>query len=113
MEQFRKSDVLIFPTLCDGFGMVVTEAWACGLPVITTDCAGASDLLRPGQNGMLIRSGDASAIAQSIEWCLAHRSELRDMREGATSTAANWQWSHYRSALAGVLRRSGLFGSTT
>lgn len=113
MAQYRKSDALIFPTLCDGFGMVVTEAWSCGLPVITTDCAGAADLLKPGQNGLLIRAGDAQAISESLEWCLAHRGELRAMRDCAASTAANWQWSDYRRSLAGVLRRSGLFGAAT
>jgi len=112
MKEYGRSDALIFPTLCDGFGMVVTEAWSCGLPVITTDCAGAADLLKPGQNGLLIRAGDAQAISQSLEWCLAHRAELRAMRECAASTAADWQWTDYRRALAEVLRRSQLFGAT-
>lgn len=110
MAQFRECDALLFPTLCDGFGMVATEAWSCGLPVITTSCAGAADLLKPGQNGILIRAGDAGAIAESIEWCLSHRPQLREMRESALATAAGWQWSDYRRALAGALRGARLFG---
>jgi glycosyltransferase involved in cell wall biosynthesis len=110
MAHYRSSDALIFPTLCDGWGMVVTEAWSRGLPVITTDCAGAADLLRNGQNGLLIRAGDARAIAESLDWCLAHRGELRAMREAALATAKNWQWDAYRRTLAGVLRRANLFG---
>jgi glycosyltransferase involved in cell wall biosynthesis len=110
MAQYRSSDALIFPTLCDGWGMVVTEAWSRGLPVITTDCAGASDLLRNGENGLLIRAGDAGAISESLDWCLANREKLRAMRESALATAANWQWSDYRLMLAGVLRSAQLFG---
>jgi glycosyltransferase involved in cell wall biosynthesis len=110
MEHYRSSDALIFPTLCDGFGMVATEAWSRGLPVITTDRAGASDLLKDRQNGLLIRAGDAQWIAAAIHWCLDHRSELRAMRESALETAANWQWQDYRRSLGARLRAGGLFG---
>jgi glycosyltransferase involved in cell wall biosynthesis len=100
MEHYRRADALVFPTLCDGFGMVATEAWSRGLPVITTDRAGVAEMLRPGLNGLLIRAADADAIAAALDWCLSHRSELRGMREAALATAAAWQWSDYRQALA-------------
>lgn len=99
MAHYQQGEALMFPTLCDGFGMVVTEAWSRGLPVITTERAGAADLLKPDQNGRLIRAGSSDAIAESLEWCLAHRPELRAMREGALATAAAWQWQDYRRAL--------------
>ncbi|MFM1747497.1 MAG: hypothetical protein RLZZ188_1163 [Verrucomicrobiota bacterium] len=111
MEHYRTSDALLFPTLCDGFGMVATEAWSRGLPVITTDHAGAADLLRPGNNGLLIRAGDSAAIADNVRWCLDHRTELRAMRESAHATAAAWQWRNYRGRLTEVLREAGLFSS--
>jgi len=100
----------MFPTLYDGFGMVVTEAWSRGLPVITTEMAGASDLLRPHQNGLLIKAASADAIGSALEWCMTHRGELRAMRKDALATAAAWQWSDYRNTLAGVLRERGMFG---
>ncbi|MDI1335068.1 MAG: glycosyltransferase family 4 protein [Lacunisphaera sp.] len=109
MAQYQRSDALLFPTLCDGFGMVATEAWSRGLPVITTDCAGAADLLKPGDNGLVIRAGHAAAITGAIEWGLAHRAELRAMRRAAAATAAGWQWADYRRALAAALRDAGLF----
>jgi glycosyltransferase involved in cell wall biosynthesis len=111
LEQFEVSDALIFPTLCDGFGMVITEAWSRGLPVITTNCAGAADLLQPDQNGLLIRAGDPAAIASALDWCLSHRGELREMRGPALATAKNWQWSDYRLKLAETLRHAGVAGS--
>jgi glycosyltransferase involved in cell wall biosynthesis len=111
MLRYRAGDALIFPTLCDGFGMVATEAWSQGLPVITTDRAGAADLLQRGRNGLLIRAGDRDAIAEAISWCLDHRVELRSMREAARSTAERWQWSDYRRALAAELESSGAFSS--
>lgn len=103
MAHYQSADALVFPTLCDGFGMVATEAWSRGLPVITTDRAGAADLLAPGKNGLLIRAGSADAIAEAISWCLDNRAALRAMRAEAHATAAAWQWSDYRTALVSAL----------
>lgn len=103
MAHYQSSDALIFPTLCDGFGMVATEAWSRGLPVITTESAGAADLLKPRENGLLIHPGSADAIAEVITWCLDHRAGLRAMRETSLATAAAWQWSDYRRALVTAL----------
>jgi glycosyltransferase involved in cell wall biosynthesis len=103
-QQYHQADVLVFPTLCDGFGMVVTEAFAQGLPVITTDRAGAADLIQHGVNGLIVPAGDAQALAETLQWCLTHRSELRSMRQAALETAAQWQWSDYRRSLVENLR---------
>jgi glycosyltransferase involved in cell wall biosynthesis len=97
---YSRADVLVFPTLADGFGMVVTEAFAHGLPVITTARAGAADLVRHGANGLIIEAASADAIAQSIEWCLSNREALAKMRDVARDSAASWQWSDYRQALS-------------
>lgn len=103
-EEYRRADALIFPTLCDGFGMVVTEAWSRGLPVITTSAAGASDLLQPRRNGLLVPAADTGALAEVIQWCLDHRAELAAMRESSLETARRWQWSDYRDALVSALK---------
>ena len=108
---FDEADVLMFPTLSDGFGMVVTEAFSRGLPVITTDQAGASDLVRDGENGLVIPAGDPAAIAQSLRWCLDNRDKLAPMAEAALETARRWQWSDYRAKLydtiTGALAQQG------
>ena len=48
---YAAADVFVFPTPYDAFGMVLTEAMACGLPVITTTAAGAAELVAHGQIG--------------------------------------------------------------
>jgi glycosyltransferase involved in cell wall biosynthesis len=102
---FRQSDVLIFPTLSDGFGMVVTEAFANGLPVITTERAGAADLVEHGKNGLIIRAGDPDAIVDALQWCLDNRSRLLEMRYAALETAKRWQWPDYRRALIAAVSK--------
>jgi glycosyltransferase involved in cell wall biosynthesis len=96
---FDAADVLVFPTLSDGFGMVVTEAFARGLPVITTRRAGASDLVRSGVNGLIISAGTPDAIVEAFDWCLHNRDALDEMRPAALQSARDWQWRDYRKAL--------------
>jgi glycosyltransferase involved in cell wall biosynthesis len=65
-EKMRASDLLVLPSLEDGFARTVTEALACGLPVITTPNTGASDLIQPGRNGEIVPIRDPAAIAEAI-----------------------------------------------
>lgn len=113
MGALHRADLLVFPTLCDGFGMVATEAWSRGLPVLTTSAAGAADFLRPGENGWLVPPADPAALAAMLEWCVAHRAEIRAQRPAARATAARWQWADYRRELAAVLHTAGCFGPSS
>jgi glycosyltransferase involved in cell wall biosynthesis len=109
-EAYRSADVLVFPSLSDGFGMVVAEAMAHGLPVITTDQAGAADLVSP-DNGLIVPAADPRALADAMQWCLDNRDKLHEMRFHALETARCRQWSHFRrdliAALETGLRRVG------
>ena len=110
LQAFETGDVLILPTLSDGFGLVVAEALSRGLPVITTDQAGAADLLSP-DTGIIIPAGDPQAIVEALRWCLDNRSRLAEMRCAALASAKRRQWSDYRSdfidALSVALRDRG------
>jgi len=100
---YQQASVLVFPTLCDGFGMVVAEAFANGLPVITTPNAGASDLIVEGRNGFIVPPGNPEALAQRIEWCILHPREVFEMREEALNTARRWNWAAFRSSFSAQL----------
>lgn len=104
MARYAAADALVFPTLSDGFGMVATEAWARGVPVIATRNAGAADRLRPGENGLLTEVANAAALAETLLWCADNRAQLKQMRIGAQATAASWQWADFRKALIDTLR---------
>lgn len=104
IDAYRAADALVFPTLCDGFGLVVNEALSRGLPVITTHRAGASDLITHNHDGLLIEHGSVESIEAALAWCIAHRDTLRDMRAAALETAAKWQWSDYRQRLVEIIK---------
>jgi len=99
----REAELLVFPTLCDGFGLVVNEAFAQGLPVLTTQRAGASDLIKENQNGWLVAPGDAVALADGLCRVLNERKRLPAVSEAAKATAAGWQWSDYRREIVNAV----------
>ena len=69
LDVMMESDVLVLPSLGEGFGLVVTEALACGLPVIVTPNVGAGDLVCDGREGFVVpslfRRCDRRAVAYS------------------------------------------------
>jgi len=67
--RLRSADVFILPSLEDGFARTVAEALACGLQVVTTPNTGASDLVRPGENGEVVPIRDAQALAAATLRC--------------------------------------------
>ena len=99
---YEAADALVFPTLSDGFGSVVAEALAQGLPVVATDQAGAADLLTP-DCGFVVPAADAGALVDALRWCLDNRERLQDMRPKALDAARRRQWSDFRRDLVTVL----------
>jgi glycosyltransferase involved in cell wall biosynthesis len=110
-EIYRKASVLVFPSLCEGFGMVITEAMSQGLPVITTPNTAGPDLIRNYQNGFIVPVRDADALAEKMAWCLDNPRMLAEMGRAAAQTAAAWQWSDYRTALADTVSNFLLGGN--
>jgi glycosyltransferase involved in cell wall biosynthesis len=114
LRAYESADVLVFPTLSDGWGLCVTEALSRGVPVITTDKAGAADLIRDGQNGRIVEAGDIEALRAALQWCLDERAALNAMRPAALESARRRQWSDFRvdhrAAIDRGLARSGFGG---
>jgi glycosyltransferase involved in cell wall biosynthesis len=97
---YLQSSVLVLPTLCDGFGQVISDALAHGLPVITTSNAGAADLVECGRCGFVIPPADAAALANTMQWCADRPDDLFAMRNIALGAAAKWTWFEFRRHFA-------------
>jgi glycosyltransferase involved in cell wall biosynthesis len=70
---FRAATVLVLPSWEEAFGLVVPQALNCGLPCIVSNRVGASELIRPAENGSIFPAGDSDALAREIAWWLGHR----------------------------------------
>lgn len=76
-ESFGKADVFVHPARHDGWGVVIQEAMASGLPVISTRETGAAyDLVDEGQNGFLVGAGDVDGLADSIAGLVKNRDKV-------------------------------------
>ncbi len=76
---YHRAELLVLPSLEDGFGFAVAEAMACGLPVIVTDCCGAAEWVRPGESGWVVRAGDSENLAAALRNAIEHREVLPAM----------------------------------
>ena len=65
-ERLQAADIFVMPSLEDGFALVVSEALACGLPVITTPNTGAMDYIIPDVNGEIVPLRDSKNLAATI-----------------------------------------------
>jgi glycosyltransferase involved in cell wall biosynthesis len=76
---YAEADVFFFPTVQDGYGMVLAQAQAAGLPVLATTHSAAPDVIREGENGWLVEPKDAQAMADILMRCDADRPALAAM----------------------------------
>jgi glycosyltransferase involved in cell wall biosynthesis len=104
LDLMMHSDVLVLPSLSEGFGLVVTEALACGLPVIVTPNVGASDLLKDGRESFVVQLCSSEAIAEGLNVLNHDRELLAQMSHNAHITAAGWSWGNYRADLAQTVK---------
>jgi len=66
-ELFARADALVLPSRYDGWGVVVNQALAAGLPVICSDAvASGDDLIGPHENGLIVPAGDSGALASAL-----------------------------------------------
>jgi glycosyltransferase involved in cell wall biosynthesis len=98
-QYYSSANVLVFPSLVEGFGLVLLEAMACGIPIIATYNTAAPDLITDGVEGFLIDIRDENALQKKLEWCYQNPEELKLMGKAARLKAEKLTWSLYRQKL--------------
>jgi glycosyltransferase involved in cell wall biosynthesis len=99
LEAYRHTDLFVFPSLAEGFGHVLLEAMASGLPILATDRTAAPDLIRHGEEGFLLKAGSSSDLAFHIEKFLSRPALLKTMGAAARNRAEFFTWSKFRQGV--------------
>ncbi|GAB1858088.1 hypothetical protein MHTCC0001_29250 [Flavobacteriaceae bacterium MHTCC 0001] len=98
-------DVFLFPSLFEGFGLVITEAMSQGTPVITTDRTAGPDLIKHKENGWIVEAGSTSSLQECIEYLMEHPEAVIEAGKAAIETARSRPWTLYGKELAAAIQK--------
>jgi glycosyltransferase involved in cell wall biosynthesis len=91
-EAFSGHHVFVFSSRWDGWGMVLPEALAAGLPVVATDqVMAAHEFIRPGVNGFVVPANDAGSLAEKMRHWMDHPETLSSMATAARQSVENYR----------------------
>jgi len=80
-EIFESMDLLVLPSLTEGFPNVILEAFACAKPVVATAVGGIPEIIEEGANGYLVPKERPDLLAEAIKKCLSDPEKKRSMGE--------------------------------
>ncbi|HVU32287.1 MAG TPA: glycosyltransferase family 4 protein [Opitutaceae bacterium] len=101
---YGSADVLVLPSFVEGFGLVLLEALAAGLPIISTPNTGAVDLIREPAMGAVVPAGSVGALEAELRRWLAAPPDRARVSAAATPLAATHSWTAYGDRWAEILR---------
>jgi glycosyltransferase involved in cell wall biosynthesis len=102
--EIASAAALVVPSLWfEGFPMVVLEAYASGTPVIASRIGSLTEIVEDGKTGLLVRPGNAGALATALTWAAEHPAEMREMGVNARRRyEERYRGSHHLAALMDV-----------
>lgn len=103
VRAYQSADLFVFPSVAEGFGQVLLESLACGLPILATTHTAAPDLITEGHEGFIVEPCRPDLLADRIAWCLEHRAALAEMRHHARATAERFTWARFRHRAAAAV----------
>jgi glycosyltransferase involved in cell wall biosynthesis len=112
-ELYAHADVFLFPTIEDGFGMVLTQAAAAGLIILATANCAAPEILEQGAQGWILPIRRPDVFADRLRWCHRNREEVATMLRAAATSAGARTWTDVATAFADEATRWAAAGDTS
>jgi glycosyltransferase involved in cell wall biosynthesis len=98
-EYLCQADLFVLPSISEGFGIVILEAMACGLPVVATRVGGVPDLVEDGVNGYLVESRDFQEMAKKIILLLQNPTLHHQIATNNRKKVQGYAWENIISQL--------------
>ena len=110
VKVYQDSSIFVLSSRFEGFGLVLIEAMACGLPVVSFDCpAGPDEIITDGVDGFLVPSGDVHALAEKLMALMSDENLRKRLGQHARQTAQRYdmavladQWTALFDSVCGV-----------
>jgi glycosyltransferase involved in cell wall biosynthesis len=99
---YRRADVFVLPSNFEGFALVVGEALASGLPVLTTQGRGADEIINEA-NGRTVPPENLDALVEELRWFEQARDQLPQLSRAARLNAERCTWTEYRSLVTAAV----------
>ena len=103
VQHMQQADVLVLPSVFEGFGLVIVEAMATGMPVIASTHSCGPEVIREAVDGFVLEPDDVEGLADRITWCAENRSRLVEMGEMAHQRAQEFSWSAHQTRLGELM----------
>jgi glycosyltransferase involved in cell wall biosynthesis len=95
VDHMHRSHVLVLPSLFEGFGLVITEAMATGMPVIASTHSAGPDIIREGIDGHVLPPDDVEGLAARLNGLAEDRIRAVEMGVSAAQRASEYGWENH------------------
>jgi glycosyltransferase involved in cell wall biosynthesis len=99
---YNQADLFVFPTVEDGYAVVLAQAQAAGLPILATPHCAAPDILRPNENGWILPIRSPKVFIEQLKWCDENRSALAQVVRSSYNGFQPRDWTHVAKDLIGA-----------
>jgi glycosyltransferase involved in cell wall biosynthesis len=106
VAQYRRHDLLVFPSTYEGFGLVVLEAMSQGLPVIATPVGCVPDLVRDGETGVIVPVRNHVALAEAVTRLMESPQARARIGAAAAASVKPMSWRRTAERTVGVYRKA-------
>lgn len=96
---YQAADLFVLPSVAEGFGQVLLEALASGLPILSTTATAAPDLIQDRVHGFVVPPCRPDLLAERFDWALDNRMDLADMGQSALKRAQHFTWERFRKGI--------------